>query len=567
MPDLIDLIYQTATDADKWPQLIQSLTEEIAEQQNISADELLPNDKSDSLHNHFQRALQVSKRIRDLESQNNSLGLSLNFINLPVVLIDAQQHILDSNQQAKKHFQNHHLIDIEQSHLIFANDTLQQQFQSAFQKCSEQNSMQTVRLADQEQHNISLNIIRFDNTTLENDTYLVLFANQNITDLPSASSIQSTFELTKVESELAYWVSTGLANKIIAEKMEISYHTCRTHLKNIYQKTDTHSQAELSYKIFTDCIPLSEQDDSAPLHPYRHVDHQMRLSDGRTLSFAEYGPIQGDTVFYMHTIVGSRKQIHPDFKLLYKYNIRMILPERPSVGLSSPQPNRTLHDWPKDMAELVEYLHLSRFSVIGFQVGAEYALVCGQYFPKQLTAMHLIGMRTPPEIVSPYPDPFPLSRMMLKLARTTPKILHTFLRITNKCFLKNPAQHLKDIVMLSCDEDKQVLDDKRLMAIFIEGTLESTRLYMGDALVQELQIVQQNWQIDFEKIDSQVHIWHSRHDPQLPFPPVEKMMEHFKQCQPHIYNNNCVLLAIHKWPEILQALRSDFDHQTDHPSL
>ena len=55
--------------------------------------------------------------------------------------------------------------------------------------------------------------------------------------------------LSKRELEVGILVASGLSNDKIGEKMNISPHTVKTHLRNIYSKTDIKSRTELVVKM------------------------------------------------------------------------------------------------------------------------------------------------------------------------------------------------------------------------------------------------------------------------------------------------------------------------------
>lgn len=54
--------------------------------------------------------------------------------------------------------------------------------------------------------------------------------------------------LTTRESEILHQIAQGLADKRIADKLEISANTVRNHVANIYQKLHVHSRVEASEK-------------------------------------------------------------------------------------------------------------------------------------------------------------------------------------------------------------------------------------------------------------------------------------------------------------------------------
>lgn len=88
------------------------------------------------------------------------------------------------------------------------------------------------------------------------------------------------------------------------------------------------------------------------------------LPDGRKLGYAQYGAQAGRTVFYCHGLPGSRIEAAGLLSMALRLDIRIIGVDRPGYGLSSPQPGRTLLDYPKDIERLAEFLGVDRYSVL-----------------------------------------------------------------------------------------------------------------------------------------------------------------------------------------------------------
>jgi DNA-binding NarL/FixJ family response regulator len=64
-----------------------------------------------------------------------------------------------------------------------------------------------------------------------------------------ALSIEEEFKLTKREKEILQLLIDGLSYKEIAAKCFISPETLNSHIKNIYQKLNVHSRAQLSARF------------------------------------------------------------------------------------------------------------------------------------------------------------------------------------------------------------------------------------------------------------------------------------------------------------------------------
>ena len=109
------------------------------------------------------------------------------------------------------------------------------------------------------------------------------------------------------------------------------------------------------------------------------TDNCFKLKDGRILGYADCGNTNGIPIFLFHGTPGSRINGLEDEPLLEKYGIRVIAPERPGYGLSSPKPDRTIKDWAKDIEELSAHLGLKKFHVAGGSGGGPYVLACSLF--------------------------------------------------------------------------------------------------------------------------------------------------------------------------------------------
>jgi pimeloyl-ACP methyl ester carboxylesterase len=120
-------------------------------------------------------------------------------------------------------------------------------------------------------------------------------------------------------------------------------------------------------------------------------DTTIQLRDGRTLGYAEYGMRDGKALFYFHGHPGSRLEARLLAEQAKHSGIRLIGIDRPGMGLSCFQAGRHLLDWPLDVVELANSLHLDRFAVVGFSGGGPYALACAYRIPQRLTACGIIA--------------------------------------------------------------------------------------------------------------------------------------------------------------------------------
>jgi len=129
------------------------------------------------------------------------------------------------------------------------------------------------------------------------------------------------------------------------------------------------------------------------------INQQVKLKDGRNLGYAEYGDIDGKPIICFHG--------HPSSRLDWTYfndaikaddlNIRVLVPDRPGMGLSDFQSGRKVLDWPDDVIELADTLNLDRFAIIGISGGGPYAAACVYKIPERLTHTAIISGMGPSE--------------------------------------------------------------------------------------------------------------------------------------------------------------------------
>jgi DNA-binding CsgD family transcriptional regulator len=74
---------------------------------------------------------------------------------------------------------------------------------------------------------------------------LVLIIDPEDEPEPTAALLRRLYPLTEAEAQVALHVMHGANLKQIAEESSISRTTVRTHLQHVFDKTDTHRQAEL----------------------------------------------------------------------------------------------------------------------------------------------------------------------------------------------------------------------------------------------------------------------------------------------------------------------------------
>jgi DNA-binding CsgD family transcriptional regulator len=84
-----------------------------------------------------------------------------------------------------------------------------------------------------------------------NPSALVLIVDPERETESAATLLRRLYGLTQGEAEVALRLGDGASLKQIADETSVSYETVRTHLQHVFEKTDTHRQAEVVRLLLT----------------------------------------------------------------------------------------------------------------------------------------------------------------------------------------------------------------------------------------------------------------------------------------------------------------------------
>ena len=119
------------------------------------------------------------------------------------------------------------------------------------------------------------------------------------------------------------------------------------------------------------------------------------LSDGRTLSYATGGDPDGFPVVVHHGTPGSRLFGALLSEPAIEAGVRLLVPDRPGYGRSSPPPNDwSWEDWPDDVGELLDAASVDRAGALGFSGGGPFALAAAS--DDRVARVGLVSSVVPP---------------------------------------------------------------------------------------------------------------------------------------------------------------------------
>ena len=281
----------------------------------------------------------------------------------------------------------------------------------------------------------------------------------------------------------------------------------------------------------------------------------LKLKDGRNLGYAEFGDMNGTPIFYFHGYVGSRLEAKLFAEKAVKHGVRFISVDRPGLGLSDFQPDRTLLDWPDDIIELADHLGLEKFVVGGMSGGGPYAAACAYKIPERLICCGIIAGIGPIDMSTK--DMMRSNRMLFFFARRMPFMLKLIMKRYKKAF-DDPEKIQERFVNTLLEPDRKCFEDPKNLNLMIEETKEAFHPGLEGA-VHEGKIFARPWGFDLKDIspDLQVYLWQGELDVNVPISMGRKMCEMIPKCESKFFPDDAHFsVAFNNIDEILETLKS-----------
>ncbi|MGH8283143.1 MAG: alpha/beta fold hydrolase [Gammaproteobacteria bacterium] len=261
-------------------------------------------------------------------------------------------------------------------------------------------------------------------------------------------------------------------------------------------------------------------------------DNTMRLHDGRNLGFSEYGKPEGIPLFLFHGTPGSR--LFPELEQaawIQEYGIRVITPERPGYGLSSPAPGRSISDWASDVEELADHLGLDSYHVAGGSGGGPFALACAIHSSARVLSVTLISSGGPPEVMRISKDMQLGNRIAFFVARYAPFLLKVLLANNAKVIKKRPDKFMAAMTSKLPEWDKRMLE-KRCGEASPMHVQEAFR-QGADGAYRDMLLVSHPWHLNLDAITVPIFLWHGTADILVPVATAQEFSKLIPGCEPH----------------------------------
>jgi len=284
--------------------------------------------------------------------------------------------------------------------------------------------------------------------------------------------------------------------------------------------------------------------------------NQIKLRDGRTLAYAEYGSRQGAPIVHCHGAPSSHVEGEFLFErtLLLELGVRLILPDRPGISRSDFQAGRRIADWPNDVVELADALGLRTFAVLGESGGSPYALACATTIPSRVTAVGIVGGVAPfeaPGLTAAMSAPL---RLMFRLAKYAPPLLDVLFRLNLRVTRSMDERGAERMTSRFPEPDRTLLKRPDILQGFI-GCFQEACVNGTRGAVHDMSLIARPWGIDPATITVPAFLWHGERDANVPAAHGRYLSKLIPSCRATFFPDDAHLsVPLRHAREILSAL-------------
>lgn len=222
----------------------------------------------------------------------------------------------------------------------------------------------------------------------------------------------------------------------------------------------------------------------------------------------------------LHGLPGSRLCARPLAESARRTGLRLVTPERPGFGLSTPRPDLSFDGWLEDLDELAERLGLGRFSLLGVSAGGPFALAAAERLGSRLAGTSIVSGLGPVDRPESLSEMVPVLRTFWHLARRHPRCLSWLLRLYVPMLRRHPValfyrgldRHSRRLLAASPEFSRPLVEDLR------EGLRQG-----GRPLATEAGLLACPWSFDIARIAVPVCFWHGEGDGTCPIATARRL--------------------------------------------
>ncbi len=242
--------------------------------------------------------------------------------------------------------------------------------------------------------------------------------------------------------------------------------------------------------------------------------------DGRSLAYLEFGDPEWPLVIHNHGGPGSRLEGRLLASSAVKNRLRLVSVDRPGIGRSSPQTERSYAGWADDLTTIADALGTREFGVMGWSEGGPWSLAAAAYIdPARLRHVTCIAGGS----YGAFGDNWAAEHLSRADAmggalalhfRLGFRLMYEALGVTARHFRASYVEALRKAVG---DYDRGILLQPDFETAFADASAECFA-QGSSGLIHDAELLYRKWAFDVTTIERPVHIWQGIADRLVPEP-------------------------------------------------
>ncbi len=263
----------------------------------------------------------------------------------------------------------------------------------------------------------------------------------------------------------------------------------------------------------------------------------LTLKSGQIIGFADYGKPDGKPLLFFHGLPGSRLQAFAGHTEAEEAGVRLISVDRPGMGLSTYQPNRTIMDWPQTVNEFADKLGIDEFCLLAVSGGAPYALACAVTIPERLNKITICSGVPSHDWFRKIQSPKGVGRFIRRIL-TTPRLIRMVVLILARWYIRinRGRVNRRAAGKILPAVDAQIMTDTRYSKLMAMNVHEALRDSIK-GVEREIELLISDWGFDPANIAFPVSIWYAGIDWIVP-PDTEEALIAKLNCDEKRYYEN-----------------------------
>lgn len=369
--------------------------------------------------------------------------------------------------------------------------------------------------------------------------HLLLGVNQSSSRKELNRDLVQRYELTDKEQKTLIALTHGRSIKEIAQQSFVSENTVKTHLKSLFRKTDSNSQADIVRLVLTHESQVLDSyfgNHATMLNKTKHqtsLDKFLTLSNGLKIAYREYGPKEGKPIVVCHNGYGCRVTIPANYQsICERQNKRIIIPDRPGFGLT-PSIQGHPKDWNRMLSEFVDKLGLDQYEILGTVLGSAIAINFALEADSRLTRLRLSS----PVYVNNRKDSdflIGIFAPVARLVRASERFAIEIYELWLKSVTLNLNKHYRSMLESGLGTvERALFEHDNTVDLMIEGFQQgSSQCFDGISHEMVHCISPQN--VDLNKITIPVDLWWGTQDNRISLEGVQNLAAQLPNSRLHI---------------------------------